>query len=116
EVNASLLQQLLQAGLYPVIAPITHDGKGQLLNTNADTIASAIAVALSEFYSVRMVYCFEKKGVLNNISDETSTISSINTGLYAKLTLEGKLSDGILPKIDNAFAAIESGVCEVLIG
>jgi acetylglutamate kinase len=109
-------QLFLSNGLTPIIAPLTHDGKGQILNTNADTIASAIAVALSEVYNVRLIYCFEKKGVLENIKDESSAIPLITKEIYHQLKKENKLFDGILPKIDNAFAAIDSGVKEVLIG
>ena len=110
------LQLFLNNNLVPVVAPLTHDGKGQLLNTNADTIASTLAVALSKQYDVRLIYCFEKKGVLENIADETSVISLINKEKYLQLLQDKKLSDGILPKIENAFAAINSGVNEVLIG
>jgi acetylglutamate kinase len=110
------LQLFLENKLVPVIAPLTHDGQGQMLNTNADTIASALAVALSRQYDVRLIYCFEKKGVLENIDDENSVISLINKEKYQQLLQEKKLADGILPKIENAFAAINSGVNEVLIG
>jgi|SRR5436190_4650851 len=102
--------------LVPVIAPLTHDGGGQILNTNADTIASALAIALSESYDVRLIYCFEKKGVLENVDDENSVIPLINKEKYQQLLQDKKLADGILPKIDNAFAAINSGVKEVLVG
>jgi acetylglutamate kinase len=107
---------LLENGLVPVIAPLTHDGKGQLLNTNADTIASALAVALSKQYRTRLIYCFEKKGVLENVDDESSVIRLITKDIYRQLLAQHKLFDGILPKIDNAFAAIDNGVSEVLIG
>ena len=110
------LQVFLNNDLVPVVAPLTHDGKGQLLNTNADTIASALAVALSKSFNVRLVYCFEKKGVLENVDDESSVITLINKEKYKQLLQDKKLADGILPKIDNAFAAIDSGVKEVLIG
>ena len=110
------LQMFLDNNLVPVVAPLTHDGKGQLLNTNADTIASTLAIALSKQYDVRLIYCFEKKGVLENIEDETSVITLINKEKYLQLLQDKKLADGILPKIDNAFAAINSGVKEVLIG
>ena len=110
------LQMFLNNDLVPVIAPLTHDGKGQLLNTNADTIASALAVALSKCYDVRLIYCFEKKGVLENVDDESSVITLINKEKYKQLLQDKKLADGILPKIDNAFAAIDSGVKEVLVG
>ena len=109
-------QIFLDNGLTPVVAPLTHDGKGQILNTNADTIASSIAVALSEIYDVRLIYCFEKKGVLENVDDENSAIPLITKEIYQQLKDSNKLFDGILPKIDNAFAAIKSGVKEVLIG
>ena len=110
------LQMFLDNEFIPVIAPVTHDGNGQLLNTNADTIAAAMAVALSAQYNVRLIYCFEKKGVLENIIDEDSVITLINKEKYAKLLHEKQLADGILPKIENAFAAIDKGVKEVLIG
>ncbi|MEI9958175.1 MAG: hypothetical protein WDM90_18130 [Ferruginibacter sp.] len=100
----------------PIIAPLTHDGKGQMLNTNADTIASSIAVALSSLYDVRLIYCFEKKGVLENVDDDNSAIPLITKDIYQNLKDGNKLFDGILPKIDNAFAAIDNGVKEVLIG
>lgn len=107
---------MLDAGLTPVFSPLTHDGQGQILNTNADTIASSLAIALSSHYKVRLVYCFEKKGVLRNASDDDSVINLINREIYKDLLAEGVLTDGILPKLDNAFSAIESGVKEVLIG
>jgi acetylglutamate kinase len=110
------LQLMLEAGLTPVMAPLTHDGNGQMLNTNADTIASSLAVALSAYYDVRLVYCFEKKGVLENAADDNTVIPLITKDIYKRLLEEKKLFDGILPKIDNAFAAIDGGVREVLIG
>lgn len=116
QLSIANLQLFLEKGLVPVIAPLTHDGKGQILNTNADTIASALAVALSGSYDVRLIYCFEKKGVLENIKDESSVINFINKEKYDQLLADKKLVDGILPKIDNAFSAIGSGVNEVLIG
>lgn len=109
-------QLFLNNDLAPVVAPLTHDGKGQILNTNADTIASALAVALSKLYDVRLIYCFEKKGVLENIADDNSVINLITKEKYKQLIADKKLADGILPKIDNAFAAIDNGVNEVLIG
>jgi acetylglutamate kinase len=110
------LEILLNNNFTMVVAPLTHDGNGQMLNTNADTIASSLAVALSESYDVRLIYCFEKKGVLENVEDDYSVISLITWEKYQQLLIEKKLFDGILPKIDNAFAAISSGVKEVLIG
>jgi acetylglutamate kinase len=115
-VNAGILHSLLQNGLVPVFAPLTHDQRGHILNTNADTVASTIAVALSKYYEVRLIYCFEKKGVLENIEDETSVIKNMNKEKYAQLVSEEKLFEGIIPKIDNAFAAIDAGVKQVLIG
>jgi acetylglutamate kinase len=116
KIKAQSFKLLLQSDFIPIIAPLTHDGNGQLLNTNADTIASSIAVALSSFYNVRLIYCFEKQGVLENVADENSTIPLITKEIYQQLKNSNKLFDGILPKIDNAFAAINSGVKEVLIG
>ena len=110
------LQLMLEMGLTPVMAPLTHDGRGQMLNTNADTIASSLAVALSAYYNVRLVYCFEKKGVLENAADDNTVIPLITKDIYKRLLEEKKLFDGILPKIDNAFTAIDGGVSEVLIG
>ena len=110
------LQLLLDNYLVPVFAPLTHDGQGQMLNTNADTIASALAVALSTQYDVRLIYCFEKKGILTDVEDDDSVISLITKEKYRQLLDEKKLFDGIIPKIDNAFAAIDNGVHEVLIG
>jgi acetylglutamate kinase len=121
DVNTSELgirnwELLLTNSFTPVIAPLTHDGKGQMLNTNADTMASSIAVALSKQYAVRLIYCFEKKGVLQDVNDDNSAITLITKNIYQQLKDGNKLFDGILPKIDNAFAAIDSGVAEVLIG
>ena len=115
-LSVNSLQLLLNNSIVPVLAPLTHDGTGQILNTNADTFASALAVALSGLYDVRLIYCFEKKGVLEDIADESSVINLINKEKYRQLLADKKLADGILPKIDNAFAAIDSGVNEVLIG
>src|SRR5665647_192638 len=110
------LDILLANNFTLIFAPLTHDGKGQILNTNADTIASTLAVGLSENYEVRLIYCFEKKGVLENVDDENSVIPLITKEKYRQLIQDKKLFDGILPKIDNAFAAIDNGVKEVLIG
>ena len=115
-INTAVLNVLLQQNIIPVMAPLTHDGKGQILNTNADTIASSIAVALSKLYDVRLVYCFEKKGILMNIEDDNSVVNLITKEKYQQLLEEKKLFDGIIPKIDNAFSAIDNGVNEVLIG
>ena len=116
QLSTTNYQLFLDNGLTPVLAPLTHDGEGHILNTNADTIASSIAVALSAVYDVRLIYCFEKKGVLENVDDEHSAIRLITREIYQQLKNDNKLFDGILPKIDNAFEAISSGVKEVLIG
>lgn len=115
-IGETVFELLLSNKLVPVLAPLTHDNKGHILNTNADTIASSIAVALSQSYDVRLIYCFEKKGVLENVADENSVIRLITKDKYKQLLFEEKLFAGILPKIDNAFAAIDAGVNEVLIG
>jgi len=114
-VNSTLLVFLLKQGIIPVFAPLTH-GQGTLLNTNADTIASALATSLSMHFDVRLIYCFEKKGILKNVNDENSVITSLDKSLYEKYLSEGSFHDGILPKLENAFSAIQSGVKEILIG
>jgi acetylglutamate kinase len=116
QVGAAFLENLISQGLVPVLAPLTHDGQGHILNTNADTIAAAVAIALSGQYDVRLIYCFEKKGVLEDMTRDDSVIALIDRKRQEDLLREGKLTSGILPKIDNAFAAIASGVKEVLIG
>lgn len=116
KINATTLKGLLDLGLQPVFAPLTHDSQAHVLNTNADTIASSLAVALSAYFDVRLIYCFEKRGVLEKVEDDDSVIAEINRTNYELLKAEGKLFAGILPKIDNAFAAIEAGVKDVLIG
>jgi len=115
-VNDTLLQRLLEAGLTPIIAPVTHDCKGQLLNTNADTIAQEIAQAMSRHYETQLIYCFEKNGVLSDINDEESYIPSISPQNFAALTGDGTVAGGMLPKLQNAFAAISKGVQSVIIG
>lgn len=115
-VDAEGVSSLLQAGFVPVFCALTHDGQGQLLNTNADTIASALAVALSKLYHTTLIYCFEKKGVLKDINDEASLISEINPHYYEELKQQQIIHSGMLPKLDNAFTAIACGVVEVIIG
>ncbi|MCW3089548.1 MAG: acetylglutamate kinase [Ferruginibacter sp.] len=115
-VDAHTAEVFLSNNLTLVFAPLTHDGDGQILNTNADTIASALAISLSKVYDVRLIYCFEKQGVLENVEDENSVINLITKEKYRQLINDKKLFEGILPKIDNAFAAIDNGVKEVLIG
>jgi acetylglutamate kinase len=115
-INLELLKSLLDQGMSIVIAPITHNKNGQLLNTNADTIAQEIARSLSAAYAVNLIYSFEKSGVLLNTDDETSVIPSIRPDFYEQLKAEKKIFAGMIPKIDNAFAALRSGVKEVTIG
>jgi acetylglutamate kinase len=114
-VNTSELRLLIGEGVTPVIAPLTHDGKGQLLNTNADTIATELSIDLAKFYSVNLVFCFEKDGVLLNPQDDHSVIREIDREQYLKYKSEGIISEGMIPKLDNAFRALNSGVNMVLI-
>jgi acetylglutamate kinase len=116
EVNAVFIKSLLEQNISVVLAPVTHDKKGQLLNTNADTIAQESAKALSKFYDTRLVYTFEKKGVLQNIKDEDSVISNINAVSYLQLKDHDIINAGMIPKLDNAFAALNAGVKQVTIG
>lgn len=115
-VDSQTIKKLLEDGFVPVFSAITHDGKGQLLNTNADTIASALAVALSAIYEISLVYCFEKKGVLRDVNDEFSIIRLIKSSDMEELTSQNIIAGGMLPKIHNAFEAIGKGVKEVIIG
>ncbi len=116
DIDAKNWKLFLENGLTPVVAALTHDGNGHVLNTNADTIASVIAVNLSSYYDVKLVFCFEKNGVLLDVEDENSVIHKINKENYLTLKKSNKLFAGILPKIDNAFDAINKGVNEVIIG
>lgn len=115
DVNTAWLCALLTDGFIPVFAPLTH-AQGTMLNTNADTIASVLAVALGKFFDVRLIYCFEKKGVLRDVNDPDSVIHHLPKRVYHELLAQRALADGILPKLENAYAAIEAGVKEVLIG
>jgi len=114
-VNYQALNELINDGAIPVIAPITHDGHGQLLNTNADTIASELAVAMCFDYDVRLIYCFEKSGVLMNETDDTSRINEITPQFFEQLKGEGIVSDGMIPKLSTGFAALNRGVGVVVI-
>lgn len=116
EINADLIESLLERQMKLVVAPITHDGKGQLLNTNADTIAQSIAVAMATKFNVHLIYGFEKQGVLLNVNDPNSVIAKIDKLSYSKLKTEKVIFEGMLPKIDNAFKALEGGVHSVIIG
>lgn len=115
-VDSEKIIQLLEAGLSLVVAPITHDGAGQLLNTNADTMAQAIATAVSSMYEVSLVYSFEKKGVLSDIQNNDSVIPVINPENYTSLKASGQVNEGMIPKLDNAFEALQKGVNRVIIG
>src|SRR5882757_5387889 len=115
-IDPDSLEKLMDAGFTPVFCAITHDGEGQLLNTNADTIASALAVALSKLYETTLVYCFEKKGVLQDINDDESLIREIDPDRYEELKRDQIIHSGMLPKLDNAFTAIGCGVKAVIIG
>lgn len=114
-VNSTLLYFLLKQNVVPVFAPLTY-ADGMMLNTNADTIASVLAISLSKHFDVRLVFCFEKKGVLRDVNDPNAVIRNLHEAEYQRLLKEGAFSDGILPKLENAFSAIHSGVKEVLIG
>jgi acetylglutamate kinase len=116
KVNTSLLEILLSSQITPVFCAITHDGNGQLLNTNADTIASELAIALSQIFDVTLNYCFEKPGVLLDSEDDTSIIEQINTALYAKLKADGVIHSGMIPKLDNCFKSLSKGVQKIKIG
>jgi acetylglutamate kinase len=116
KVNTQLLETLLSNGIVPVFCAITHDGKGQLLNTNADTIASELAIALSEIFDVTLNYCFEKPGVLYDAEDDSSVIENINQELYSKLKAEKAIHSGMIPKLDNCFNSLSKGVQKIKIG
>lgn len=115
KVNYDTVKLLISGGITPIIAPITHDGQGQLLNTNADTVAQTIATGMAPFYEVELIYCFEKRGVLDDVEDENSVIPHITPTLFATLKAAGKVSDGMLPKLENAFKATTEGVAKVII-
>lgn len=115
-INIPFFKSLIEQGIAVVVAPITHDKKGQLLNTNADTIAQEIAKGLSKDYEVQLIYSFEKSGVLLDANDDSTVISTINPASYHQLKTEQKIFAGMIPKLDNAFAALASGVKKVIIG
>ena len=115
KVDAQLLASLIESGIVPVVAPLTHDGEGHILNTNADTIASSVAQALAEHYEVTLTFCFEKAGVLRDANDDNSVIPLIDEQEASKLIAEGVIAGGMIPKIENAFDAIHKGVRQVVI-
>lgn len=115
-VDSESLYKLLESGFTPVFSAITHDGNGQLLNTNADTIASVLALSMVNHYETSLIYCFEKAGVLMNVEDENTLIKEINPAFYLDLKRDGIINEGMIPKLENAFEAIKNGVKEVYIG
>jgi acetylglutamate kinase len=115
-INTSLINNLLEQNITPVFAPITHDQQGQLLNTNADTIAQEIAVSLGNDHEVTLVYLFEKSGVLLDSNDDTTVIPLINAKTYKELKDSNTIFAGMIPKLDNAFNALQKGVNKVIIG
>ena len=114
-VDAAVLASMMNQGATPVMAPLTHDGQGHMLNTNADTIAAETAKAMAQTFDVTLVYAFEKKGVLADPDDDSSVIRHINKEEYARLKSQGAIAGGMMPKLDNAFSAIEAGVSRVAI-
>ncbi len=115
EVNADVLASLIQQGIVLVLAPLTHDKQGHMLNTNADTIAGEAAKALAKYFDVTLMFCFEKKGVLLNEDDDESVIPEIDRASFQKYVAEGIIQGGMIPKLENAFQAIDAGVKEVII-
>lgn len=115
-VNSDTLNGLLGAGLQPIIAPLTHDGNGSMLNTNADTIAQEMARALAASWNVRLIYCFEKAGVLRDANDDSSVIETIERKSFEEFVEKSIITDGMIPKLHNALSAIDAGVMRVVIG
>ena len=113
--DGKMLSKLIEEGITPVMAPLTHDGQGNILNTNADTIASETAKALAPYYDVTLIFSFEKKGVLRNPDDDDSVIPIITHEDFEKYKADGTISGGMLPKIENALSAIDAGVSRVII-
>ncbi len=115
KADGARLQQLIEQGITPIMAPLTHDGEGNILNTNADTIAAETAKALAPYYDVTLIFCFEKAGVLANADDDSSVIPVINHNDFRRYVAEGTISGGMIPKIENALAAVDAGVAQVII-
>lgn len=115
KVDGKRLAQLISTGIVPIMAPLTHDGEGNLLNTNADTIAGEVAKALTPYYNISLIFCFEKAGVMQDIDDEESVIPHINAADFNRLVDNGTIQGGMIPKIQNAIEAIDAGVKEVII-
>ena len=115
QADGEMLGRLIEAGITPVMAPLTHDGEGHILNTNADTIASETAKALANLYDVTLIFSFEKKGVLRNPDDDDSVIATINHADFENYKADGTISGGMLPKIENVLSAVDAGVSKVII-
>lgn len=115
KVNSDILADLIEKGIVPVLAPLTHDGQGNMLNTNADTIAAETAKALSECFDVTLMYCFEKKGVLKDENDDNSIIPLISHSQFEAYVADGTIQGGMIPKLENSFEAINAGVSQVVI-
>ena len=115
QVNAELLGDLIRRGVVPVMAPLTHDGQGSMLNTNADTIAGETAKALAQLFDVTLVFCFEKKGVLSDENDDDSVIPVITPVEFKQYVEQGVIQGGMIPKLENSFSAIDAGVSKVVI-
>lgn len=114
-VNGEILSRLIRMNVIPVMAPLTHDGNGQMLNTNADTIAGETAKALADSFDVTLIYCFEKKGVLRDAEDENSVIPVMTQDDFTRYVHQGVIQGGMIPKLENAFSAIKAGVKQVII-
>ena len=115
KADGARLQQLIEQGITPIMAPLTHDGAGNILNTNADTIAAETAKALAPYYDVTLIFCFEKAGVLADANDDSSVIPTINHEDFSRYVADGTISGGMIPKIENALAAVDAGVERVII-
>lgn len=114
-VDGESLQAVIERGVTPVMAPLTHDGQGHIFNTNADTIASETAKALASFYDVTLIYCFEKRGVLADPADDDSVIPTITRQDFDRYVADGTVAGGMIPKLENALAAVDAGVDKVII-
>ena len=115
EVNGEFLGKLINEGVVPVMAPLTHDKQGHLLNTNADTITGETAKALARLFDVTLIFCFEKKGVLRDENDDDSVIPHITRADFDNLVADGTIQGGMIPKLENAFDALRAGVSRVII-
>lgn len=115
EVNGAVLASLIEQGVVPVLAPLTHDKQGHMLNTNADTIAGEAAKALASYFDVTLMYCFEKKGVLRDENDEDSVIPEITRETFSQLVESGVIQGGMIPKLENSYEAVDTGVKQVII-